>query len=132
MLDRPKTHKLLVKNAQKDIERILLTESQYNNILYAIKKKEAFITITELDKTFKKYDIVEISRIGVSERNEMINKSKNPITVQEDLYIIDNKVQKQNGESIWLEIKKQAGKTLSRKKIVYVPIPNKSCKRVYI
>ena len=57
------------------------------------------------------------------------------ITVEENLHIIDLMVQKHNGESIWLEIRKdlETGMTLSIKKICYIPTQyGKSRKRIYI
>ena len=55
------------------------------------------------------------------------------ITIKEDLYIVDLVVQKYNGESVWLEIRKDGWQTLSTKKICYVPTQDgKSRKRIYI
>jgi hypothetical protein len=57
------------------------------------------------------------------------------VTVEENMYIVKNMVQKHKGETIWLETKKEAdtGRVLSTMKVVYIPMPNnKNCKRIYI
>lgn len=55
-------------------------------------------------------------------KKEEDKKKYNYITVEENMYIVDNMVQKYKGETIWLEIRKDLNtdKVLTTRKIVYL------------
>jgi len=125
-----KDYKLIYKSVSGDMTRVLLTDLQYKTVLGLIQAKKEYITLTEIDLTIPRRSIQEISRLKASERSSYSQNT--PITVEENLYIIDNLVQKYKGESIWLEVRKQGEVTLSSQKIVYMPMPDGNTKRIYI
>lgn len=133
-LAEQKKYKIVLRNIEGNFDKILLTKGQYNATINSIQAGQQFITIAELGKTFKKNDIREISKITDTERKEIMAKSNNPITINEDMYIVDNMVQEHKGETIWLEIRQEGEVILSTKKVIYVPrVDGKgNRKRIYI
>lgn len=112
-----KTHKIVLKTPEGKFEKILLSKLQHGAVLSAIQSGQQFITIGELGKTFKKRDIEEISKIMKEDRQRM--NSKTPVLRYEDMYIVDNIVQKHEGEIIWERKRVQGGRTLETKYFIY-------------
>jgi len=125
-----KTHKLIFKNAEAKPERVLLTESQYKQILYAIQARQVFITIPEIETTFKRTNILEINKLKNSERHRLF--SGEPVVIGEEFSWNGNTVERYQGATVWVEVRSQGTQILSRRRLYYKPCPDEKYQKIYL